>query len=136
MSWFPLSIDLAYHNVLYDAYWMTAGGGGKSGKMSRMTADSDPFEEKILDKAIRFQNQLISFSTGSGFEGGDSAYQELRRFFGARSDTKARLPDFVRRCRDLGQFWGWIKYERSTYAERRTVLWDAFHPLIDYLEAD
>jgi hypothetical protein len=36
----------------------------------------------------------------------------------------------VRRCRDLGQFWGWIKYERSTYAERRTLLWDAFHPLI------
>jgi hypothetical protein len=67
---------------------------------------------------------------------GDPTYQELRRFFGVRSDTKARLPDFVRRCRDLGQFWGWIKYERSTYAERRTLLWDAFHPIIDYLEAD
>jgi hypothetical protein len=71
-----------------------------------MTTGPDPFEETILDKAIRFQNQLISFSTGGGFEGGDSAYQELRQFFAARSDTKAKLPDFVRRCRDLGQFWG------------------------------
>src|SRR4051794_21150719 len=93
----------------------------------------DPFEETILDKAIRFQNQLISFSAGGGFDGGDPTYRELRRFFGARSDTRAGLPDFVRRCRDLGQFWGWIKYERSTYPERRTLLWDAFRPLINYL---
>jgi hypothetical protein len=40
----------------------------------------------------------------------------------------------VRRCRDLGQFWGFVKYERGTYAERRNLLWDAFHPLIEYLE--
>src|SRR5215210_3509945 len=104
--------------------------------MRRMTAGSDPFEETILDKAIRLQNGLIAHATGGAFEGGDSEYQELRRFFASRADTKAKLPDFVRRCRDLGQFWGWIKYERSTYAERRTVLWDVFHPLIDYLEAD
>jgi len=50
---------------------------------------------------MRFQNQLISFSTGGGFEGGDLAYQELRRFFGARSGTRVELSDFVRRCRDL-----------------------------------
>ena len=40
----------------------------------------------------------------------------------------------MRRCRDLGQFWGFVKYERGTYAERRNLLWDAFHPLIEYLE--
>jgi abortive infection Abi-like protein len=97
---------------------------------------SDPLEETLLDKAIRLQNELIAHSTGRGFEGGDLAYQELRRVFGARSDTKPKLPDFVRRCRDLGQFWGFIKYERPTYAERRNLLWDAFRPLIDHLEAD
>jgi hypothetical protein len=46
-----------------------------------------------------------------------------------------KVPDFVRRCSDLGQFWGFIKFERGTYRERRTLIWDAFRPLIEYLEA-
>jgi hypothetical protein len=101
-----------------------------------MTISSDPYDESVLDKALRFQNGLIAHATGGGFDGGDSEYQELRRFFAYRADTKAKVPDFVRRCRDLGQFWGFIKFERSTYAERRNLLWDAFRPLIDHLEAD
>lgn len=95
---------------------------------------ADPFEESPLDMAIRFQNGLISFSTGGRFDGEDEAYKKLRHHFAARPDTKDKVPDFVRRCRDLGQFWGFIKYERSTYQERRVLLWDAFRPLIDYLE--
>jgi hypothetical protein len=90
--------------------------------------DIDLFEESVLDKAIRLQNGLIASATGGGFDGGDSVYQELRRFFASRADTESKLPDFVRRCRDLGQFWGFVKYERGTYAERRNLLWDAFHP--------
>src|ERR1700730_11953094 len=101
-----------------------------------MVSGSDPFDESVLDKAIRFQNGLVAHATGGGFDGGDSEYQELRRFFASRADTKTKLPDFVRRCRDLGQFWGFIKFERSTYAERRNLLWDAFRPLIDHLEAN
>jgi hypothetical protein len=95
----------------------------------------DPFDETPVDKAIRLQNGLISFSTGGSFDGGDEAYKSLRNDFAARFDTKDKVPDFVRRCRDLGQFWGFIKYERPTYKERRVLLWDAFRPLIDYLEA-
>ncbi|MBV9825419.1 MAG: abortive infection family protein [Alphaproteobacteria bacterium] len=94
-----------------------------------------PFDETALDKAIRLQSSLIAFSTGGGFDGENPEYQELRRFFVARGDTKTKLPDCVRRCRDLGQFWGWIKFERGTYAERRTLLWDAFRPLIEHLES-
>lgn len=86
------------------------------------TIDTDLFEESVFDKAIRLQNGLIEQATGSGFHGGDTAYQELRRFFASRADTKAKLPGFVRRCRDLGRFWSFIKYERSTYAERRTLI--------------
>lgn len=94
----------------------------------------DPFGESPLDMGIRFQNSLISFSTGGRFDGDDEAYEDLRRHFAARPDTKDKVPDFVRRCRDLGQFWGFIKYERPTYQERRVLLWDAFRALIDYLE--
>jgi hypothetical protein len=95
----------------------------------------DPFDESPVDKAIRLQNGLISFSTGGTFDGGDEAYKALRADFAARLETKDKVPNFVRRCRDLGQFWGFIKYERPTYQERRVLLWDTFRPLIDYLEA-
>ena len=98
--------------------------------------DDDLIQETILDKATRFQNGLVACATGGGFDGGDNEYQELRRFFASRGDTKTMVPDFVRRCRDLGQFWAFIKYERAHYAERRALIWDAFRPLIDYLEAN
>lgn len=93
------------------------------------------FDETWLDKAIRFQNGMIAHATSGGFDGGDLAYKELRTLFASRSDTKPKLPDFVRRCSDLAQFWGFIKNEKPTYAERRTLIWDAFRPLIKYLEA-
>lgn len=97
---------------------------------------SELFDETSADKAIRLQNGLIGQATSGSFDGGDDAYKELRRYFAARADTKAKLPDFVRRCSDLGQFWGFIKYERATYAERRELIWNAFRPLIQHLEAD
>jgi len=93
------------------------------------------FDETLVDKAIRFQNGMIIHATGGTFDGGDPAYKELRAFFASRTDTKSKLPDFIRRCSDLGQFWGWIKYERPTYANRRELIWGAFRPLIEYLEA-
>ena len=100
-----------------------------------MDPDDELFEATDLDTAIRFQNGMIASATGLSLDGGDPAYKELRRCFASRSDTKAKLPDFVRRCSDLGQFWGFIKYEKPSYAERRTLIWDAFRPLIEYFEA-
>jgi hypothetical protein len=35
----------------------------------------------------------------------------------------------------LDQFWQFIKYEYSTYAERRQFIWGAFNPILEYLEA-
>lgn len=96
--------------------------------------EGDLFEESALDAVLRLQSNLISHATNGLFEGEDEAYQALRRFFAQRADTRDRLPAFVRRCRDLNQFWRWIKYEKSTYAERRELLWAEFAPLLDYLE--
>jgi len=98
--------------------------------------DISPFDETLLDKAMRFQNALIAYCTNGTFDGGDPGYKELRHFFAARADTKLKVPDFVRRCSDLAQFWGFIKHEQHTYAQRRTFIWDAFRPLTVYLEAE
>ena len=97
--------------------------------------DDGLFDDSPADMALRFQNGLIAAATGGNYDGGDPAYKDMRFFFASRPDTKAKLPDFVRRCSDVAQFWGWIKYEKPSYAERRTLIWQAFRPLIEYLEA-
>lgn len=95
----------------------------------------DTIQESILDKVQRMQDGLVSFSTNGNFDGGEEAYQALRKELLERPDTREKLPRFVRRYRDLGQYWEFIKYEYGTYHERRTYLWDSFRPLLEYLEA-
>lgn len=91
-------------------------------------------DETFLDKAQRLQDGLISHATDGSFSGGDEIYQRLRRELLGRSDLREKVPEFVRRHRDLHQFWQFIKFKFKTYAERRNFIWDSFHPLIDYLE--
>ena len=88
----------------------------------------------VLDKVIRLQDSLVSFSTGGAFVGEDAAYQRLRRELTERADIRIKIPDFVRRYRDLGQFWQFIKHEYARYKERREYLWEAFRPLNEHLE--
>jgi hypothetical protein len=90
---------------------------------------------KLLDKATRFQDGLVAHATSGAFDGGDAEYKELRRLFGSRADTRAKLPNFVRRCGDLGQFWAFVKGASATYAGRRSLIWDGFRPLLEQLEA-
>ena len=89
----------------------------------------------MLEKAIRLQNGLIAFSTGGSFDGGTDEYRSLRTIFIAAGDTKTIVPIFIHRCRDLNQFWAFIKYEIPTYKERREFIWEAFRPLIERLES-
>ncbi|MBF0555280.1 MAG: abortive infection family protein [Nitrospirae bacterium] len=92
-------------------------------------------DETPLDKASRFMYGLIARATGGILDDGDATYKELRLFFAARADTKEKLPDFVRQCSDLDQFWNFIKYKCDNYRGRRKIIGDAFRPLIEYLEA-
>jgi hypothetical protein len=92
-------------------------------------------EQSLLEKVQRLQDSLVAFSTGGQFDGSDSVYQRLRRELLERADIRDKVPDFVRRHRDLGQFWQFIKFKLGKYAERREFIWDSFRPLIDYLEA-
>jgi hypothetical protein len=90
----------------------------------------DPFVEKV--EAV--QNILIATATsGSGGDYGD--YVELRKELLADAATKQGLPRFVHTCRDLSQFWQFIKYKYPTYAERREYIWGEFRPLLEALES-
>ncbi len=47
----------------------------------------------------------------------------------------AKLPEFVRTCSDMSQFWSFIQKTFPTYQERREFIWETFAPVIEYLEA-
>lgn len=93
--------------------------------------DQDEVEAMPLHEvAAAMENLLISHATGTTES--DSRFRALRnRLLDELPDDAA--PAFLRTCRNLSQFWGYIK-KWPTYAERRDVLWGAFGPLIERLE--
>ena len=44
------------------------------------------------------------------------------------------LPKFLRTCRNLAQFWQFIKFKFGTYAERRNYIWEEFRPILAAIE--
>jgi len=75
---------------------------------------------------------MVEYATGGSV--GSNVYERLRREFMQDDVLKALLPSFVRTHRSLKSFWGFIGHEASTYAERRTIIAQAFTPLIEFLE--
>ncbi len=89
--------------------------------------------KKTVEEVERFQNLLISVATG----GSDvhEEYGELRSFLISDPSVNRRLlPQFVRTCRNVSQFWGFIQPQFPTYKERREFIWEHFRPLLDSLE--
>lgn len=72
-------------------------------------------------------------SAATGGSRDESGYGELRNELLDHPAVGERLPRFVRSCRDLDQFWGFIKKQFEHYAERREFLWGQFGPVIEYL---
>ena len=86
----------------------------------------------LLEAVEEFQNLLVSYSTGGGGE--DADYKRLRERLLNEPRLADQLPRFVRTCRDLFQYWQFIKYEFRSYAERREFLWSEFRPILESLE--
>jgi hypothetical protein len=86
----------------------------------------------LLEKAESLQNLLVAFATGG--RGDNDDYLTLRHALLDQPQLESYVPRFVRTCRDLSQFWQFIKYKFGTYHERRVYLWDEFRPLLEVLE--
>ncbi len=93
-------------------------------------------EQTFLEKVEKFQAGYIGTSTqdGGGLDAADFA--RLRHEVMNDSRAAGKVPDFVRKYRDQGQFWQFIKHRFPTYRERREFIWNEFRPLIDRLEAE
>ncbi|PPU45502.1 abortive phage resistance protein [Xanthomonas arboricola] len=87
---------------------------------------------ELRDQGEALQNLLISHATGNVEN--DADYVRLRQVILANPSLDPLLPKFIRTCRNLPQFWQFIKFEFKTYAERRNYIWENFRPLLDALD--
>ena len=87
---------------------------------------------ELLDQTEALQNLLISQATGGSED--DTEYVRLRQMMLANSALESLLPRFLRTCRNLSQFWQFIKFKYGTYAERRDYIWGEFNPMLEALE--
>lgn len=85
-----------------------------------------------FEYAKHLQNNVIARATGKDFD--SKNYEIIREKFLSDINTKDLLPDFIRICRDIQQFWQFIKNEFSSYAERRTFIYKSFETLFTFLE--
>lgn len=78
------------------------------------------------------KNMLVARATGDTTE--YSEYEEFRLKLIADSRTKVKLPRFVHTCRNMSEFWGFIKPKIDGYAPRREFIRQEFDPLLTQLE--
>lgn len=88
----------------------------------------------LIDSIESIKAMLISRATGG--IGDDKDYKRLRRELAAIPKIQKQLPQCVRVCRDLSEFWGFIKPKFDSYAERREYLRNEFDPLLTMLETE
>ncbi len=92
-----------------------------------------PEPSPLYVKVVDLQNVLVATATSGGST--DVDYVALRAELLSIPAVRASLPKFVHTCRDLSQFWQFIKRKFPTYQERREYLWNEFGPLLTDLES-
>ncbi len=89
---------------------------------------------QAIEQIESLQNLLIARATGSSTES-DTDYANLREALLQQSELAIYVPPFMRTCRNLSQFWQFIKHKFGSYAERRDFIWNAFRPITNLLES-
>lgn len=92
----------------------------------------DTAKKELIVRIEVFKNILVERATGQ--EVSDEEYIRLRQELLSNPLTKGNAPLFIIHCRNLGEFWNFIKAKFSTYAERREFIRVEFDPLLSLLE--
>lgn len=90
--------------------------------------------EELINSVESLKLMLVSRATGADCN--DKDYKHLRRELTALPRVEKMLPQCVRICRDLSEFWGYIKPKFDSYAERREYLRKEFDPILTMLETE
>jgi hypothetical protein len=88
--------------------------------------------DDLFQVVSALESMLVAWATGGSAD--DDDYQELRKRLLSDETIGPMLPRYVKTCRDLSQFWSFIKVKYPTYEERRQYIWKSFRPIFDKLE--
>jgi hypothetical protein len=94
----------------------------------------DDDERTLLEKAEKLQGGYIAQATQDGGDLDPATFARLRQEIMSAPALVGKIPGFIRRCRDHGQFWQFIKNKFRHYQERREFIWNEFRPLLEFLE--
>jgi uncharacterized protein YfkK (UPF0435 family) len=98
----------------------------------KFTKISVYMNKNLIDKVESIKLMLVSHATGGTAD--NNEYKNLRRELIANPAISGKLPRFIHVCRDLSEFWNYIKPKFSHYTERREYLKNEFDPLLTMLE--
>ncbi len=93
--------------------------------------------ENDFELAEYLQNIIIGKATGGDFD--NTNYKITRKKFLDDTKLKEYIPDYLRKCRDVEQFWQFIKAKYSgdgCYTKRKNYIYETFQDLLDYLETE
>lgn len=88
--------------------------------------------QALIENIQTLKNMLVTRATGGTVVFDD--YEDLRYRLIDDVSLRDRLPQFVRTCRTLAEFWAFIKAKYGTYAERRKFIREEFDAVLTYLE--
>lgn len=93
--------------------------------------------ENDLELAEYIQNIIIGKATGGDFD--NTNYKMIRSKFLSDIKLKYFIPDYIKKCRDVEQFWQFIKAKYNgdgCYTKRKNYIYETFQDLLDHLEAE
>lgn len=87
--------------------------------------------QSLLEQAESMQNMMVDRATGGNPS--DFEYAKVRSSLLSDAGITPLVPQMVKTCRSIGQFWASIK-KIDQYEPRRQYIWNEFRPLLDKLE--
>ncbi len=94
----------------------------------------DTVRQETKEAAMRLKSGMVARATGTEFPGGNPLYRNLRERVVSFPGAKPFVPEYVRDCYTVEDFWGYISTKFARYQERRDHLRETFLPLLRYLE--
>ncbi len=90
--------------------------------------------DDLINKVESLKVMLVSRARGG--EGDEREYSDLRRELLSSLGIAKLVPQVVHVCRNLSEFWSFIKPKFAKYAEREDYLRKQFDPLLTMLESE
>ncbi|MDA7746015.1 abortive infection family protein [Psychromonas sp.] len=87
-----------------------------------------------FDRVEYLQSLVLTKATGGEVD--DNHYKEMRQHLIANPNYSELIPRWLKKNRNIDQFWLFIKNKFTTYAERRVFLNDELNPLLEFIETN